>query len=592
MIDWSHGNLGEPEKRVWRRLAVFPASFSIEAVDCIVRLQPADDFSPADVLDSLVEKSAVTAESHHDEVRYRLLESLRLYALEKLSESKELGQVRRRHAEYAHRYSLRVEDAWAKTPTEAWLAKHSNFIADLRAALEWTLGSGGDPVLGMKIIAASSRLWFRMLLLPELRRYLELAIELAPRFVEIDDEIVMRLNIALAIAIFHTDIHTDGSVREVRHALDRAYAIAERLDDVGCQLEIIWTNCRWSYTHGDYRALRPWHHRMRDIVSKLRSSDTATPSRLLQPVSSWWRPELPVGPLCDRVAAFCGHLLGEQEQALWHAERARADIWRSRQVGAVEYDHEHDIAMRQHYARILWIVGRADQAWQIVRDTIDGPARQRDATATATAEASTAKGFFLVYTACPIAFWIGDLEMAGRYLSLLLRRESDVDFHFWQMIGHLYERALAYVKRATHDAAGALDDLTSEGALAPIHADTVSTFHWRLLCSRSLSKAISSPANWCTAEIMRAHGEALLDAHGLDARSEAEKLFLQSMELSRKQNALSWELRSATSVARLWHLSGRATEARSLLGQAYGRFSEGFATNDLREAKRLLDTLD
>jgi predicted ATPase/DNA-binding winged helix-turn-helix (wHTH) protein len=592
VIEWSHGNLGEQEKSVWRRLAVFPASFSIEAVDSVVRLQPTDDFSPADVLDSLVEKSVVTAESQHDEVRYRLLESLRLYALEKLSESKELEPVRRRHAEYCYRYSLNVENAWAKTPTEAWLAKHGSFVADLRIALEWTLGSGGDPVLGMKIVAASARLWFRTLLLLELRRYLELAIKLAPRFVEIDDDIVMRLNIALAIAIFHTDIPTDGSMHEVRHALDRAFAIAERHDDIGSQLEIIWTHCRWSYTHGDYRALRPWLHKMRDIVSKLSSSDAATPCRSPQSVSSWWRPELPVGPLCDRVTTFCAHLLGEQERALWHAERARAEIWRSRQVGTVEYDHEHDIAMRQHYARILWIIGRPDQAWEIVRDTIDGPPRQRDATATATTEASTAKAFFLVYTACPIAFWIGDLEAAGRYVSKLLHRESDIDFHFWQMIGQLYERALVYLMRATHHDPGAPDCLTGEGALAAIHADNISTIHWRLLRARSVSEAISGPANWCTAEVLRAHGEALLKTQGLDARREAEELFQKSMGISRQQSALSWELRSAMSMARLWRLSDRATEAQSLLKQVYGRFTEGFATKDLREAKRLLDTLD
>jgi predicted ATPase/DNA-binding winged helix-turn-helix (wHTH) protein len=592
MIEWSHSNLSEQEKRVWRRLAVFPASFSIEAADAITRFQPTDNFSPADVLDSLVEKSVVTVESQHDEVRYKLLESLRLYALEKLSESKELGPARRRHAEHSYRHSLKVEDAWARTPTEVWLVKHGNFIADLRAALEWAFGSGGNPVLGMKIVAASARLWFRMLLLLELRRYLELAIKLAPRFVEIDDEIVMRLNIALAIAIFHTDIPTDGSVREVRHALDRAYAIAERRGDIGSQLEIIWTHCRWSYTHGDYRALQRWLQKMRDVVSKLRSSDAATPSRSLQSVSSWWRPELPVGPLCDRVTTFCAHMLGVQEQALWHAERARAEIWRSRQVGAVEYDHEHDIAMRQHYARILWIIGRPDQARQIVRDTIDGPPRQRDATATATTEASTAKGFFLVYTACPIAFWIGDLEMAEQYVSQLLHRESDIDFHFWQTIGQLYERALAYLRRGMHHDIGAPDSLAGEGALAAIHADNISTVHWRLLRSRSVSEALSGPANWCTAEIMRAHGETLLNAQGLDARREAEELFLQSMRISREQSALSWELRSAMSLARLWRLSDRASEAQSLLRQVYGRFTEGFATKDLREAKRLLDTFD
>jgi predicted ATPase/DNA-binding winged helix-turn-helix (wHTH) protein len=590
MIDWSHGILDEQEKRVWRRLAVFPAGFSLEAADTIVRLQPADDFSPADILENLVEKSVVSADTQHGEVRYKLLESLRLYALDKLSESKDLEPVRRRHAEYSYRHSLEVEDAWAKTPTDAWLAKHGTFIADLRDALEWALGSSGDPVLGMKIVASSARLWFRMLLLLELRRYLELALKLAPRFVEIDDAIVMRLNIALAIAIFHTEIPTDGSVREVRQALDRAYAIAERHRDTASQLEIIWTHCRWSYTHGDYRALRPWLDEMRDIVSKLRAP--GEPSQSLQSVSSWWRPELPVGPLCDRVTTFCAHLLGEQERALRHAERARTEIWRNRQVGVVEYDHEHDIAMRQHYARILWIVGRPDQARQIVRDTIEGPPRQRDATSTATTEASTAKAFFLVYTACPIAFWIGDLEMAERYVSQLLHRKSDIDFHFWQMIGQLYERALVYLKQATHHDAGEPVSLNREGALAAIHADNISTFHWRLLNSRSLSEAMNGPENWCTAEIMRAHGEALLDAHNLDARPEAEELFLRSIEIGRNQGALSWELRSATSVARLWGLSGRATEAQSLLKQVYGQFNEGFATKDLREAKLLLDAFN
>jgi hypothetical protein len=550
----------------------------------------------ADVLDSLVEKSVVTAESQGDEVRYRLLESLRLYALDKLFESKELEQVRRKHAEHSYRHSLKAADAWTETPTAAWLVKHSNFIADLRAALEWTFGLGGDPVLGIRIIAASARLWFRMLFLPELRRHLELAIKLAPQFVEINDEIVMRLHIALAISIFHTD----GAVREVRHALDRALAIAERRDDVGCQLEIIWTHCRWSYTYGDYRALRLWLNRMRELESKLKFScavDAGAYSRSPRSVSSWWRPGLPTVALWDRIAAFSHHLLGQQEQALWHAERARADMWRTREDGIVEYDHEHDIAIRQHYARILWVIGRPDQAWRIVRDTIDIRPGQRDATGRANAEASTARqsvalGFFLVYAACPIAFWIGDLEMAGRCLSLLLHRESGIDFHFWQMVGHLYERVLAYLKRAMHGVSQAPDGLTGEAALVPIHADSLSTFHWRLLCPRSLSEALSGPMNWCTAEIVRAHGEALLDTQSLDARREAEELFLQSMEISRKQNALSWELRSATSVARLWRLSGRATEAQSLLGEVYGRFSEGFATKDLRKAKKLLEILN
>jgi predicted ATPase len=84
----------------------------------------------------------------------------------------------------------------------------------------------------------------------------------------------------------------------------------------------------------------------------------------------------------------------------------------------------------------------------------------------------------------------------------------------------------------------------------------------------------------------------LLDAINADAQPEAEKLFLRSIDISRRQGALSWELRSATSLAHLWHLAGRTTQARAFLTEVYGRFTEGFATLDLVEAKALLDTLD
>ena len=90
---------------------------------------------------------------------------------------------------------------------------------------------------------------------------------------------------------------------------------------------------------------------------------------------------------------------------------------------------------------------------------------------------------------------------------------------------------------------------------------------------------------------LRAKGEALLDADDANGRPEAEKLFLRSIDISRGQGALSWELRSGTSLARLWDRGGRAAQARTLLAEIYGRFTEGFTTRDLVEAKTLLDAL-
>jgi predicted ATPase len=90
------------------------------------------------------------------------------------------------------------------------------------------------------------------------------------------------------------------------------------------------------------------------------------------------------------------------------------------------------------------------------------------------------------------------------------------------------------------------------------------------------------------AEIHRLKGELLLLA-GEGARVEA--CFQTALDVARRQGALSLELRAATSLARLWNDTGRGQDARPLLADVYGRFSEGFDTADLRDAKSLLDSL-
>lgn len=72
---------------------------------------------------------------------------------------------------------------------------------------------------------------------------------------------------------------------------------------------------------------------------------------------------------------------------------------------------------------------------------------------------------------------------------------------------------------------------------------------------------------------------------------EAEGCFLKAIEIARQQSAKSLELRSAVSLSRLWQSRGKITEARALLSEIYGWFTEGFDTADLQEAKVLLEEL-
>jgi predicted ATPase len=91
---------------------------------------------------------------------------------------------------------------------------------------------------------------------------------------------------------------------------------------------------------------------------------------------------------------------------------------------------------------------------------------------------------------------------------------------------------------------------------------------------------------WYEAEAHRVLGDVLLALSDLGA---AEIAFLRAIEIAKEQKTKSWELRAATSLARLWRDQGKRDEARELLAPVYGRFTEGFDTLDLKEAKALLD---
>src|ERR1700730_14005425 len=95
---------------------------------------------------------------------------------------------------------------------------------------------------------------------------------------------------------------------------------------------------------------------------------------------------------------------------------------------------------------------------------------------------------------------------------------------------------------------------------------------------------------WCEAEVHRTAGEIALLSPERDA-AKAQKYFERALAVARQQQAKSWELRAATSMARLWRDQGKRDEARDLLAPVYSWFTEGFDTLDLKEAKKLLDEL-
>ena len=126
--------------------------------------------------------------------------------------------------------------------------------------------------------------------------------------------------------------------------------------------------------------------------------------------------------------------------------------------------------------------------------------------------------------------------------------------------------------------------------LASAHAD-LGQFDdaWRSI-GEALTAVETTKERWWEAEINRLAGEIALKSPEPDA-AKAQAYFERALAVSRQQQAKSWELRAAMSMARLWRDQGKPQQARELLALVYGWFTEGFDTLDLKEAKALLDEL-
>jgi predicted ATPase len=126
--------------------------------------------------------------------------------------------------------------------------------------------------------------------------------------------------------------------------------------------------------------------------------------------------------------------------------------------------------------------------------------------------------------------------------------------------------------------------------LARAHAE-LDQFDDACRCIDEATAAVeTTKERWCEAEIHRMAGEIALKSPEHDA-AKAQAHFTRALEIAQSQQARSWELRAAASLARLWRDQGRRAEAHNLLAPVYGWFTEGFDTRDLKEAKALLEEL-
>jgi predicted ATPase/DNA-binding CsgD family transcriptional regulator len=177
-MDWSHELLSGEERTLFRRLSVFAGGFSLEAAEAVCIGEDVERGEVLGLLSRLIDKSLVVAREEGGETRYRLLETVRQYGREKLAEAGEEADAGRRHAGFFGGFAVEAERELGGPDQARWLTRLEAEHDNIRAALSFSLGVGGDARSGVRLAAEMWPFWFARGYLSEGRRWLESAVSL------------------------------------------------------------------------------------------------------------------------------------------------------------------------------------------------------------------------------------------------------------------------------------------------------------------------------------------------------------------------------------------------------------------------------
>ncbi len=569
-LDWSCSLLPQVEQSILNRIAVFPSSFSLNSASAVASngIVAMSDVAPG--IANLVEKSLIVADVNNTGLQYRLLDSTRAYALEKLIQAGEREEIARRHAECYCQLCERAEFEWETRPTIEWLAVYQSEIDNFRSALDWAFSSNGDTALGIRLTVAMIPLWLQLSLIEECRTRVEHALTISDE-TEQSAQRRMKLFIALGSALLFTHASASGPVWSA------ALKLAETLNDTEYRLRALRGLWAANQVAGDFNNSLVFAKTFYQVAaSTTNASDLA---------------------VADRMLGSTLHALGDQDSAEKHIRRALEHyVARKYRSDIVRFHGDQHLLARIVLSRILWLKGLHDQAMREIVRNVEYAISINHIRSLCNV---------LALAAGPIAMNNGDFETAERYISMLMQNAEENTQPHLRAYGECLTGVMQ-IRRGSVDAglhlcrsalrklraARSFRHLTSFlGVLALGACQAGEVEEGFAAIEEALQRCERYGERYNMAELLRIKGELIRRAGAPDGTAQAEDCFVQSLEWARRQGAISWELKTAMSLARLRCDQGKVDQARDLLTSAYMLFSEGFDTADLKATKELLKSM-
>jgi predicted ATPase/DNA-binding winged helix-turn-helix (wHTH) protein len=564
-LDWSYDLLSPAESTTLRRLSVFAGPFAPEAAATIAAGDGLSTAETLDGIDSLVAKSLI-APSGSRTLRYRLLDTTRTYAHAKLNERGETRQVARRHAEHFREFFERA-DADTSTPLPEWLGIYGAELDNVRAALDWAFAPDGDTALGIRLTVAAVTLWVRLSLFAECRERTRTA--LAALGDNGDDRTRMQLLSALGWSL----MYGEGRAREARPILETTFELADKLDDKDFRLRALWGLSIDQFNNGQFGKARALADRFASVAANSPDSTDVM--------------------LSDRLMAVALHFLGDQTEARLRIDRVNASLHLLAEKPKI-FPLDLRISTQYFRARILWLQGQADQAQALAARNI---------------EEGRANGHALTFSsvlgqaACPISFWAGDYEAAERHGAELLEHTERHAIRLWGLWARAFNAAVMARRGDIETGVPLLREelnragdarflprfLPLLGELAACSGEADQVDRGLDVIEDVLTRCNDRQELWYLPELIRIKGELML--RSARHAGEAEAHFREAMAIASQQGARFWELRCATSLARLMSGADQNAEALAVLENVSGSFPEGADIADMRTARELMARL-
>jgi predicted ATPase/DNA-binding winged helix-turn-helix (wHTH) protein len=553
MMDWSYDLLPASEQAVLRRLAMFQGDFTIDGAVAIAMDTATAAEARFEAIADLATKSLIGTDISGDITYYRLLDTTRAYAMEKLAASGELRITALRHAEY-------IRDFLASDDRRL---DYARAIDDIRAALAWSFGPEGDIAIAASLASLSSPAWFELALPSECSHWTATALARLDRA-----DRGTRRELVLLASLGPSWMLTKGMTAEVELVLRQAAELAERLDDTDYQV-------RTQFSLGYFYLRQPDYHSALAVGRRTE----ALAERITDPLAR---------PAADWLTGMSLYGLADLADARAHlASVVHTDPLVSRRARIIRFGFDQRIYALGTLAMLRWMQGAPDEA-----------IRQSNTAIAEGQELGHPVSLCLgLWTGCQVALWVGDVAVLERSVASLLRHTQRHALENYHAYGLGFAAELSVLRG---DLEGGLQQMRAALDMLLRHRHHVR--YWAFLPNFARMQAAAGHV----ADGIDSIDEALertqrndhttYMAESLRVRAElsalrgdvavADEYLARSLALARRQGAMSWELRAAMSLARL---HGDDKPARELVGSLYRRFTEGLETADVRGAKELLE---